>query len=326
MFDTVAGKWERGPYRPKDESRHSWETQTREFFDSKSKTRVTTVSKTLHRSEARIAILGDGGLVYIEASLPKLLYGNNVRAVNDALPPMKLLREFVMDHVAGDVGPVDEMGCLRVDYCHNFYVGAALPDYVDTLRHISFLQSRFTYNEYGGVEWRGTNGRTVRIYDKYREILEKEEKDLPEARGILRFEVQIRKKSKYLQYRLGTTTLRMVDAVDPVLAYRCLVETLDKMALQSTFVRRDAAKTLLDATYGYRRSTRLLGLLRRLESEEIEDVKRASSRSTFYADKAALRHLGLWPPSSAPTDLPGLQLPPLEELRSDSVLTTAADL
>ena len=251
MFDTVAGKWERGPYTPKDESRNLWETRTRTFLDYKAKVRVTTVSHRLREPEARIAILGDGGLLWVEASLPKLLYGNNIRAVSDPLPAMKLLREFVMDHVDGDVRPIDEMDCLRVDFCHNFQVGASLPDYVDTLRHISFLQSRFTYNEYGGIEWRGTNGRTVRIYDKYREILEKDEKDLPEARGILRFEVQIRKSSKYLQYRLGTTTLRMADVLNPVLAYRCLVETLDKMALQSRFVRRDAAKTILDAHYSY---------------------------------------------------------------------------
>jgi len=153
---------------------------------------------------------------------------------------MKILREFVMDHVAGNVPFIDEMDCQRVDFCHNFYVGVALPDYVDTLRHISFLQSRFAYNEYGGVEWRGTNGRTVRIYDKYREILEKEDKDLPEARGILRFEVQIRRKSKYLQYRLGTKHLKMTDALDPVLAYRCLAETLDKM----DFNRRSLAAML----------------------------------------------------------------------------------
>lgn len=326
MFDTVSGKWERGPYTPKDESRNFWETRTRTFVEFKTKLRITTVSQKLSRPEARIAILGDGGLVYVEASLPKLIYGNNIKAVIDPLPAMKLLREFVMDHVDGDVRAIDEMDCLRIDFCHDFQVGAALPDYVDTLRHISFLQSRFTYNEYGGIEWRGTNGRTVRIYDKYREILEKEEKDVPEARGILRFEVQIRKKSKYLQYRLGTTTLKMVDVLDPVLAYRCLVETLDKMGLQSKFICRDSARTLLDAKFGYRRATYLLGTVRRLETEGVESVKGTSSRSTFYSDKRALRDLGLWPPSSGPTDLPGLQLPSLEELCSDGVVTTAADL
>jgi hypothetical protein len=323
MFDTVAGKWERGPYVPRDYSRNSWETRTREFFDARAKTRVTTVCHTLSRPEARIAILGDGGLVRVEASLPKLLYGNNVSTVCDPLPAVERLREFVLDHVTGNVGPVDEMDCLRVDFCHNFRVGAALQDYVNTLSHVSFLQHRRTYDGYGGVEWLGTNGRMVRAYDKHREILEQEEKDIPEARGLLRFEVQIRKKSQYLQRRLRTSYLRMLDVLDPVLAYRCLVETLDKMAIRSPFACRDSAKAVLDAQFGYRKSTRLLGLIRRLETEAVEDFKRISSRSTFYADKAALRHVGLWPPSSVPIELPGLQLPPLAELVSDRVIATA---
>lgn len=323
MFDTVAGKWEKGPYVPKDESRNCWETRTHELFDSKTKTRVTTVSHFLSKPEARIAILGDGGLVRVEASLPKLLYGNNVSTVCDPLPAIELLREIVLDHVAGDVRPVDEMGCLRADFCHNFNVGAALPEYLDVLNHVSFLQHRRMYDGYGGIEWLGSNGRMVRAYDKHREILEKEGKDIPEAKGILRFEVEIRKKSQYLQRRIGTKYLNMLDVLDPAIAYRCLVETLDKMALRSHFVCRDSAKAVLDSQFGYRKSTRLLGFLRRLETETVEDIKRVSSRSTFYSDKGALRRLGLFPPSAAPIELPGLEIPPLAELTSDFVVITS---
>ena len=308
---------------PKDESRNSWETRTREFFDRKAECRVTTTSFILSAPEARIAILGDGGILRVEASLPKLVYGNNVSTVCDPIPATERLREFVLDHVSGNVRPLDEMDCLRVDFCHNFNVGAALSDYVSTLSQISFLQHRRTYDGYGGVEWLGNNGRMVRVYDKHREILEKDEEDIPGAKGILRFEVQIRRKSGYLQRRLHTSDLRMVDVLNPAVAYRCLVETLDKMAIRSTFIARDAAKALLDTQFGYRKSTRLLGLIRRLETESVEDVKRASSRSTFYSDKAELRHLGLWPPSATPLELPGLQIPPLDELRCDNVVASA---
>lgn len=323
MFDTVAGKWESGPYLPKDESRNSWESRTHEFYDPKAQARVITVAHTLNRPEARIAIFGDGGGLRVESSLPKLLYGNNISTISDPLPAMERLREFLLDQVTGNVGTLEAMDCLRVDFCHNFSVGAALSDYVDTLSHVAFLQHRRTYDGYGGVEWLGTNGRMVRVYDKHREILEKDKQDVPEAKGILRFEVQIRKKSQYLQRRLHTPYLRMVDVLDPVLAYRCLVETLDRMALRSKFVCRDAAKTLLDAKFGYRKSTRLLGLIRRLETEAVEDVKRLSPRSTFYSDKAALRHLGLWPPSASQVELPGLEIPPLDELLTDKVVVMA---
>ena len=95
-------------------------------FDPKAQARVTTISSVLSTPEARIAILGDGGLVRVEASLPKLLCGNNVSTVCDPLPAVERLREFVLDHVTGDVRSIDEMDCLRVDFCHNFRVGAAL--------------------------------------------------------------------------------------------------------------------------------------------------------------------------------------------------------
>lgn len=323
MIDTVAGKWERGPYMPKDQSRNSWETRTREFFDPKAQATVTVVHRTFNSREARLSIFGDGGGLRVEASLPKLLYGNNLSTVCDAVPAMERLREYVMDYVGGEIRPVEEMECLRVDYCHNFNVGSALPEYVNALGQVPFLKHRRVYDGYGGVEWFGSNGRMVRAYDKYQEILQKDKMDLPAAKGVLRFEVQTRKKSQYLQRRLGTKHLRIVDALNPELAYRVLVETLDKMALRSDFVPRDFAKAMLDEAFCYRKATRLLGLLRRLETESIEDIKRLSSRSTFYSDKADLRHLRLFPPSSAPMILPGLQMPALEDLRTDSVLVTS---
>lgn len=58
---------------PKDDSRNSWKTRTREFFDGKAECRVTTTSFILSAREARIAILRDGGILRIEASPPKLV-------------------------------------------------------------------------------------------------------------------------------------------------------------------------------------------------------------------------------------------------------------
>src|SRR5258706_7830158 len=62
------------------------------------------------------------------------------------------------------------------------------------------------------------------------------------------------------------------------------------------------------------KATRLLGVVQRLMTGTIEEIKLLSSRSTFYADKRDLRQLGLWPPSAVSVELPGLRLPPLEQL------------
>jgi II/X family phage/plasmid replication protein len=319
MFDTVAGILENGPYCPKDASRNSWEGMMRDYFDDTDNCRKTSVSQTLNRPEARILIYGDGGGIRIESSLPKLLYGNNLSSVSNAQPALKRLREFTLDYVSGDLPDLDEMRYTRVDYCHNFELGNLLPDYVATLSKVCYLTHRRTTNGSGGVEW-WNGSRRVRVYDKYREILEREKKAVPIAKGTLRFEHQIRKQSGLLERRLKAESLQFSDVLTPALAYKSLEETLHKMCLDTVFLARDAARNVLDSAFSYQKATRLLGVIQRLMTGTIEEIKLLSSRSTFYADKRELRRLGLWPPSAVSVDLPGLRLPPLEQLLSDQIV------
>jgi hypothetical protein len=313
MFDTVAAKFEKGPYMPKDTSRNSWETRKHDRFDSKLGTRIESVVHTLALDQVRIAIMGDGGILRFESSLPKLFYGNNLSSVVAAAEPLQLLRECLTDYVDGELPGLGEADYMRVDYCHNFSVVDALPDYVATLGRVSFLKHHRLTDGYGGVEYWNEN-RRVRIYDKHKEILEVDKKNIPEALGILRFEVQLRKKSQYLQRRLREKNLSLNDVLQPSLAYACLVETLNKMSLDLKFLPQDAARNTLDANFPFRKATRLLGILRRLESEGMNGLRTTSARSTYYADKRDLRSLGLWPPSATEKELPGLVIPPLDEL------------
>jgi hypothetical protein len=70
------------------------------------------------------------------------------------------------------------------------------------------------------------------------------------------------------------------------------------MCLDLKFLPQDAARDLLDNSFSFRKSTRLLGILRRFESEGMNGLRTNSARSTYYADKRDLRVLGLWPPSA----------------------------
>ena len=320
MFDTVTGKFEKGPYLPKDESRNSWELRTREFFDAKLGARQTATSHVFSRPEARIALFGDGGILRIEASLPKLVHGSNLKTVCDSELALKRLHEFVADHVDGEIPELSGMDYLRVDYCHNIRVGSALPDYVRTLGGVSFLKHRRTTDGYGGVEWWSNNGRRIRAYDKFKEILENDKKTIAEAHGILRFEIQIRKKSGFLQRRQHNKKLTLQDVLIPEIAYCCLVETLEKMCCGLRFQTQDVARNILRENFSFRKSMRLLGVLRLLQTESMDVIRQESGRSTFYADKRDLKRLGLWPPSAVPVELPGLQLPPLEKLLSDQIV------
>src|SRR5260370_42076884 len=205
------------------------------------------------------------------------------------------------------------------DYCHNFSLGDLLPDYVSTLGKVCYLANRRTTNGSGGVEW-WNGSRRVRVYDKYREILEREKKAVPIAKGMLRFEHQIGKQSGLLERRLKAESLTFSNVLTPSRAYKSLEETLHKMCLDTVFLARDAARNALDSAFSYQKATRLLGVIQRLMTGTIEEIKLLSSRSTFYADKRELRRLGLWPPSAVPVDLPGLHLPPLEQLLSDQIV------
>jgi hypothetical protein len=208
------------------------------------------------------------------------------------------------------------MDYLRVDYCHNFCVGQSLADYVSTLGGLSFLKHRRTTDVHGGVEWWSNNGRRIRAYNKYGEILANDKKKVPEALGVLRFEIQLRKKSQYLERRLRKKKLTLQDVLRLEIAYCNLVEVLDKMSLSTEFLARDAALSVLDANFSPRKATRYAGLLRRLETGTMENLKHFTSRSTYYDDKRELSRLGLWPPSAGPVSLPALAMPPLKKLLS----------
>jgi hypothetical protein len=316
MLDTVAGKFEMGPYFPKDESRNPWEMRSRKYFDTKLASYQTATSHYLSRPEARIAIFGDGGILRVETSLPKLLYGNNLATVCNAELPLRRLHEFVSDHVSGEIPELSGMEYLRADYCHNFQVGLSLADYVNTLSKVSFLKHRRTTDGYGGVEWWSKNGRMIRAYDKFKEILETEKKTVAEARGILRFEIQHRKKSGFLQRRQHKKKLTLQDVLRPEIAYCCLVETLNAMCLGLGFQAQDIGRQTLDGNFAFPKATRLLGMLRRLETETMDDLRRNCGRSTYYSDKKELRGLGLWPPSTGAVSLPALAMPPLETVLS----------
>jgi II/X family phage/plasmid replication protein len=169
------------------------------------------------------------------------------------------------------------------------------------------------------VEW-WNGSRRVRVYDKYREILEREKKAVPIAKGTLRFEHQIRKQSGLLERRLKAEALTFSNVLTPALVYKNLEETLHKMCLGTVFLARDPGRNVLDSAFSYQKASRLLGVVQRLMTGTIEEIKLLSSRSTFYADKRDLRQLGLWPPSAVSVELPGLRLPPLEQLLSDQVV------
>ncbi len=269
-------------------------------------------------------IYGDQGGIRVESSLPKLLFGNNLSRISDPAPALERLREFVLDHVTGNLPNLIEMEYTRVDYCHNFNVGGALSDYIRTLGQLPYLKHNRTTDGSGAVEWWNKN-RRIRAYDKHREMKEKDKLDSANAKGILRFEIELKKKSGFLERRLRQKRLTFREVLDPEAAHMFLNDALTQMCLNATFLTYDRAKDVLDLNYRYARATRLLGVLRRAENDSFQDIKTLSSRSSYYADRKALRDVGLWPPSTAKPSLPGLKLPPLQDLLGNQFISSGSN-
>ena len=116
-----------------------------------------------------------------------------------------------------------------------------------------------------------------------------------------------------MQRRLKKLHPALADVLDPAFAYCRLAETLNQMCADLKFESRDRAAEILHEKFSRARADRLLGLLHRLNTQGMAEVKQSSPRTTLYRDKAALREHGLWPPSATSAELPGLQLPPFEQ-------------
>jgi hypothetical protein len=315
MFDTIGVREQSAEsFKPKDASRNAWQSWSHEYTDPKTLERRVSVKQTLNRSEARIAISGLANVLSVESSLPKLVFGNNLQTLSDPKPALELLNEFLRDYVDGPFPKVENMPFSRVDYCHNFSVGDLLPDYIRTLSQIPFLKHRAAIDGYQGVEWWGKNGRRIRAYDKYQEILAHDRLKIPEARGNLRYEVEIRSKAGFLQRRVKKGKLTLSDVLDPTRAHVTLVETLNKMCFDYRFLPLDEARLVIDKNFSPRMATMLLGFLRRFESQKMEELRDVFPPSTLYRYRQKLREVGLYPPAVGKQELPGLQLPPMNEM------------
>jgi len=317
VIDTIKLRVANGLFQPKDASTYPWKSAIYSDPDLKTgETRRNTVQSLTHDG-VTVGIHNSGRLLTMEASLPKLMYGNNLSRVSRPTMALRRLRELVRDLVTGPIPGLADSECLRVDFCYNFFVGDQLPDYLAAISKLPHSRQRFVYNGARSIEWSSNNGRRIILYDKDLEMQHNDRIAAPEAKGILRFEVQIRKKSGFLQRRLNTQYLVTGDVVSAAVAYACLGETVAAIGMDRTFKPADIARSVLARNFSGSTVNRLLGLHHRLQTEPLETVKRSMGRSTFFEGLRQLKRVGLWPVSMSSVELSPLKLPPIGELISD---------
>lgn len=253
----------------------------------------------------RITYYATSGYLVSEASLPKLIFGNNVAMMGDGDLPLAF--EALDDHV-GEVlhlplPPSGDWNVARADFCYNFQVGDTLPVYLSALSRLQVSRHNRRPVNLETVEFYAKANR-IKFYDKFAESR------LEEARGLLRYEVSVfdtryaskhwlkcdRVASKVLSERNAVHILRYflnrLGINDkPIAALAQIVQNLydgygQKMAPQLFWFMA------LYSLYGDR--THKMGLM---------------ARSTFFRYKKILRDEGLMTFNDSGAELPALTIP-----------------
>lgn len=142
----------------------------------------------------------------VEVSVPRFLYGNNIKEVTAA--DIKLFYRKLRRFLAGKlrlslskIPPIEDCELEKLHLCNNFNVGDKVKAYLKAMNNIDVSKfKRIPYNASGrrqqeSVVWK--NGKSViKVYDKEEELRQKKrgsnkEDHIPEAKGILRFEVEL---------------------------------------------------------------------------------------------------------------------------------------
>lgn len=181
-------------------------------------------------------------MLTIEASLPKLVYGNNYTMIDD-LQAAALRANEILATIKG-LPAVDILRgeLLRMDPCYNHQVGSLVPDYVNAIGHLEYPHRRTKHHRNEGAEFRSKH-TTTKFYDKYRETGD------VGAFGILRQETTILK-GRNIAKRMGIPHPKLGD-VTREWVIQTLQEDLANLQLTAGPIpTRDTALEALCLAYG----------------------------------------------------------------------------
>ena len=244
----------------------------------------------------------DHDMLFIEFSLPKLVFGSNHRLIGNwdmafdcanrelskipGLPPLSDIRDATLH---------------RLDLCANFQLENMVPCYLQVLAK-GYYPRRFllTYPS-KQVIFRTKNGISTCFYDKSREC------GHPEASGVLRMEISMRKKRKIAKW-LGkkNPTLRdlTLDRVVELLREDLVILHLDKPILSDQL----AIEMRLSAMYSQRQVRSLLGYLLECKTYTRDQLlANGYTRQTIYNYERKLQDAGV----SSLSMQDHIELPPL---------------
>jgi hypothetical protein len=260
------------------------------------------------------------GWLSAEVSLPKLLYGSNVKLLGegDLLAGLETVSELIGD-AAGVSFPALSARVGRVDYCHSWQVGEAnVLGYIAASARASV--SRLTRNVLAETTVNFRNkSRAIVIYSKYAEtadLLRKEkatEQDLRESKGLLRLEVrhQTSNACSYLAGKLGKDYPTAENLLSASASRIVLENALEVVGLSKPVTTVDTRIELLAEQFaGKELLTRLVGFLTLRDHYGDERLLNLGliARPTYFRYRRLLKDAGIALETPAQKSLPPLCL------------------
>jgi len=215
--------------------------------------------------------------LFIGFSLPKLLYGCNHRPIGDWDIAFGCVnREFARIPGIPPLGDVRDAVLYRLDICANFPIGKSVPYYIQALTRAHYPRRKLHAYLPDGVVFRTKNGISTCFYNKHKEC------GHPDASGILRMEISMRRKRKIVEF-LGNKypSLRdlTLDRIVEVLKKDLEILRLDKPIVTD----QSLIEALLSELYTPRQVRSLLGyLLERRSYTYGQLLARGYTRQTIH--------------------------------------------
>lgn len=228
------------------------------------------------------------GLLMAEASLPKLVHGNNIESLSDMRPALEILEKVLYEStdLRVDLGHT-RLG--RIDIFHDHLLGPYVTPMIRNILRLSYPKRKtLPYLPAYGAQF-GDGSAIDRFYDKF-----EESKRDPRAYGRMRQEAE-RGSPDALRRALKKSGPVFITDFTPDAQQQIIQHGLHKLGLDGTvFVDKAVALRGLIRTYGSEQGLRLFGLLCAKDVvSDAELIALGAGTRTLQRGKKACNDIGL---------------------------------
>ncbi len=254
-----------------------------------------------------MAYYASSGLVVAEANLPRIVHGDNVSMLSpeDLTLALDELSDRMANQIRGALPHIQEWEIAgRLDWIYQWQVGHLVGDYLSALSRVYIPRHRTEcINGATTVYWK--NGvRWLRAYDKAAES----KRDM--AKGLLRFEVEMKRPKSEIKKLASTSSSKVKDVLNWKTAKPVLEHYLGELKADLFITDEERVISILLDKCDRKQATRLVGFLSltRLFSRQ-ELLNKGFKRNWLWRNGRDVMNVGLSAGAANSGLLPPLLLP-----------------